>query len=242
MNVSESMRNLPAAEINDSFFSDESSDIEGSKKLQISIQYCSSQNGAIRHFRERLRKLIHSRNYQIVVITLVLLDAAIAVATLLVDDSTKGKASHTKELAEHILHDLSLAILSAFMIEIFVKLFALGLSFFKHKFEVFDACIVIISFSLDVFMLVNKEEGALSGVEFIILLRLWRISRIVNGIIMSVKRKTEEKMELLRIQRDELQEQVSKLELKLTAQTKEIQHLRAKLESLGVLPDDQPQP
>ena len=39
------------------------------------------------------------------------------------------------------------------------------------------------------------------------------------GIIISVKRKTEEKTELLRIQRDEIQEQVSKLELKLTAQT-----------------------
>jgi len=124
--------------------------------------------------------------------------------------------------------------------QIIVKLFALGLSFFKHKLEVFDACVVIVSFSLDIVILHRNSDGALGGVEFIILLRLWRISRIVNGLIVSVKKKSEEKVEILSMQKQELDEQVLQLESKVAAQKKEIQHLREKLESLGVRPDDIP--
>jgi len=222
--------------------SDESNDFDDVKRMQINIQYDTpARGGSITHIRQRIRDIVHNHRYQIAVIILVLLDAAIVVATIIVDDASgKSRKSHTMEIVELVLHDFSLAILSLFMVEIIVKLFALGLSFFKHKLEVFDACVVIVSFSLDIVILHRNSDGALGGVEFIILLRLWRISRIVNGLIVSVKKKSEEKVEILSMQKQELDEQVLQLESKVAAQKKEIQHLREKLESLGVRPDDIP--
>ena len=43
----------------------------------------------ISRLRRRIREIVHNHVYQIVIITLVLLDAAIVVATILVDDSSK---------------------------------------------------------------------------------------------------------------------------------------------------------
>ena len=43
----------------------------------------------ISRLRNRIREIVHNHVYQIVIITLVLLDAAIVVATILVDDSSK---------------------------------------------------------------------------------------------------------------------------------------------------------
>eukprot|EP00112_Aurelia_sp_Birch-Aquarium-sp1_P017722 Seg4139.1 transcript_id=Seg4139.1/GoldUCD/mRNA.D3Y31 product="Voltage-gated hydrogen channel 1" protein_id=Seg4139.1/GoldUCD/D3Y31 len=237
----DSTTNLPQAEITQSYFSDDSTnDVDEMKRMQVSIQY-DDDSGLISRLRQKIREIVHNHVYQIVVITLVLLDAAIVVATILVDDSSKnGHKSHTIETVEKILHYISLTILSTFMLEIVVKVFGLGLSFFKHKLEVFDACVVIISFGLDVYMIDKGNESALGGVEFLILLRLWRISRIVNGIIVSVKKKSEENVEYLSIQRDELQEQIRQLEMKLTAQKKEITFLKDKLDSLGINVDAQP--
>lgn len=85
-----------------------------------------------------------------------------------------------KELtAAEVLHAMSLSIVSLFMIEISVKVIAFGLDFFKSKLEVFDAIVVIISFVLDVLSLVLEEQFA--ALQLLILLRLWRIVRVING-------------------------------------------------------------
>ena len=65
------------------------------------------------------------------------------------------------------------------MIEIAVKIFAFRLDFFKSKMEVFDAIIVVVSFVLDI--VYASAEGVESAVGLIIILRLWRVTRILNG-------------------------------------------------------------
>ena len=74
---------------------------------------------------------------------------------------------------------MSIGILSVFLIEIIVKVYAFRLEFFKQKMEVFDAIVVIVSFALDVAF--ANEEGLSSGLGLIVLLRLWRVTRILNG-------------------------------------------------------------
>ncbi len=74
---------------------------------------------------------------------------------------------------------MSIGILSIFMIEIIVKIFAFRLDFFKSKMEVFDAIIVIVSFILDVYF--ASEEGIESAGGLLIIFRLWRVTRILNG-------------------------------------------------------------
>ena len=78
-----------------------------------------------------------------------------------------------------VLHYMSLTILSIFMVELFFKLIALGKEFFHHKLEIFDAFVIISSFILDIISLVYEE--AFAALELLVLLRLWRIVRVVNG-------------------------------------------------------------
>ena len=66
------------------------------------------------------------------------------------------------------------------MIEIMLKIYAFRLDYFRHKLEVFDALIVIISFSLDV-AFIGHGEGLESAAGLLVILRLWRVTRILNG-------------------------------------------------------------
>ncbi|XP_065194473.1 voltage-gated hydrogen channel 1-like [Sycon ciliatum] len=113
----------------------------------------------------------------------------------------------------YVLHIFGIVVLALFLVEIILKLYALGLEFFHHKLEVFDAFIVIISFSLDV--AVSGNEDAWEGVELLILLRLWRVARIANGVIISVKKEAEKKAEHLQGKVEAFQEEVRKLKEKL---------------------------
>ena len=82
-------------------------------------------------------------------------------------------------LSPKVFHYLSLALLTFFMIELVGKLYAYRLEFFQHKFEVFDGLVVVVSFVLDIVFV--AREDVLDGVGFLILLRLWRVARIING-------------------------------------------------------------
>ncbi|RUS78444.1 hypothetical protein EGW08_013790 [Elysia chlorotica] len=103
---------------------------------------------------------------------------------------------HTnKEKAQHILHMLSLAILSIFMVEVCLKIFVERSHLLKQKAEVFDAIVVIISFTLDViFTFVSVSSVASDAAGLMVLLRLWRVTRIINGVVMSVKHDAKRKM------------------------------------------------
>lgn len=78
-----------------------------------------------------------------------------------------------------VFHYLSLALLSFFMVELVGKLYAFRLEFFHHKFEVFDGLVVLVSFILDIVYIFH--EDAFDAIGLLILLRLWRVARIING-------------------------------------------------------------
>lgn len=59
------------------------------------------------------------------------------------------------------------------------KVFVYGREFFYHKFEVLDGIVVIVSFILDVVLIFLEHE--FEAVGLLILLRLWRVARIING-------------------------------------------------------------
>lgn len=71
---------------------------------------------------------------------------------------------------------------------------------------------MIVSFSLDVAF--SGEEGAVDGVSLIVLLRLWRVTRIVNGIVLSVKMQAEKKVNELEKENSALKEEVEHLKTK----------------------------
>lgn len=160
--------------------------------------------------REQLCEILHSRRAQYVIITLVVVDMIIVIAELLID--LKAVEVHHESHAPHILHYISIAILSIFMIELFVKIYAMGLTFFKHKMEVFDGIVVTVSFALDIAF--SGKEGAVDGLGLIVLLRLWRVTRIVNGIVLSVQIQADRKIEVLEKENSELKEELEQLKSK----------------------------
>jgi hypothetical protein len=96
-----------------------------------------------------------------------------------------------------ILHLFSLIILTIFLFEILLKLIAFRLKFFTHKFEVFDATVVTISWILDVGSIVREESFA-QAASLIILLRIWRVVRIVNGGVLWSHVRSENQFEKAR--------------------------------------------
>lgn len=78
-----------------------------------------------------------------------------------------------------VFHYLSLSILTIFLVEVGFKVFIYRWEFFHHKFEVLDGIVVIVSFILDVILIFREHE--FEAVGLLILLRLWRVARIING-------------------------------------------------------------
>jgi len=97
--------------------------------------------------------------------------------------------------AEHITHTchlLSIAILCIFMVELLLKIWVHGKEFFYSAFEVLDLVIVSLSLICDVWIARLVENGSEEGGSgnlaaaetasaLLIILRFWRIVRIVHG-------------------------------------------------------------
>ncbi len=79
------------------------------------------------------------------------------------------------------LHFLCLTILAFFMVELITKVAVMRGEFVQHKLEIFDAFVIIISFFVEVIPLFLESMVSLVVLEFVILLRLWRIVRVLNG-------------------------------------------------------------
>ncbi|XP_069816923.1 voltage-gated hydrogen channel 1 [Dendropsophus ebraccatus] len=183
--------------------------------------------------RDALKWLFHCHKFQIVIVCLVILDALFVLIEILLDlELLAEKVDH---IIPEIFHYLSISVLSFFLLELVGKLYAFRLEFFHHKFEVFDAVIVVISFIIDV-VYVTRED-VFSAVGLLILLRLWRVARIVNGVILSVKSRAEEKINKLKEKQETLLARVSELEQQCTQQEQEISRLQALLQQNNIFPE-----
>ncbi|KAJ8346617.1 hypothetical protein SKAU_G00280180 [Synaphobranchus kaupii] len=176
-------------------------------------------------FRDSLQKLFSSDKFQISVVILVILDAVFVLCELLMDLSIikadKGR------IAPQVFHYLSLALLTFFMVELAGKLFAYRQEFFRHKFEVFDGVVVVVSFVLDIVYV--SSEDAFDGMGLLILLRLWRVARIINGVLVSVKTRAHHKVQKLKESNVHLTQQVSNLQQFNSRMEQENSRLRALL-------------
>ncbi|XP_045174776.2 uncharacterized protein LOC123536056 [Mercenaria mercenaria] len=109
---------------------------------------------------------------------------------LLAGDTTTHSKYDVEIIGEiaHIFHYCSIAILAVIMIETFLKAVCAGRSFFHRKIEVFDAFVVVMSFLMDFTFLVFLHEIDTKDFVFILAILLpWRVIRVVNSLIVSVK-------------------------------------------------------
>ena len=97
---------------------------------------------------------------------------------------------HDLELAETVLHWISIAILCIFLLELLVLLFIFKQWFFFHFLYVIDLIIVSLSIGLEVGL--NNTELQ-NFVAVIIFLRLWRLVRAGHGVMAIQQEKSLEK-------------------------------------------------
>ncbi|XP_027628011.1 voltage-gated hydrogen channel 1 isoform X3 [Tupaia chinensis] len=166
-------------------------------------------------FRSTLRKLFSSHRFQVIIICLVVLDALLVLAELVLD----LKIIQPDE--------------NNYAVTIFFKLHVFRLEFFHHKFEILDAIVVVISFILDIVLLFREHE--LEALGLLILLRLWRVARIINGIIISVKTRSEQQLLRLKQMNIQLAAKIQHLEFSCSEKEQEIERLNKLLKQHGLL-------
>ncbi|XP_030075933.1 voltage-gated hydrogen channel 1 [Microcaecilia unicolor] len=185
-----------------------------------------------RSFRDVLKWLYSRHRFQIAIVCLVVIDALFVLCEILLDLEIIKPDTH--HIAPQVFHYLSLSVLTFFVVEIFGKLYAYRLEFFHHKFEILDAVVVLISFIIDIIYI--AQENLFQAVGLLILLRLWRVARIINGIIVSIKTTAEEKITKLRAANHALSETVEQLQQQCKQKEDEIDRLQKLLQQHQVFP------
>ncbi|KAE9399305.1 hypothetical protein BT96DRAFT_820767 [Gymnopus androsaceus JB14] len=185
-------------------------------------------------YRERLAVWLESAPFHKFVIALITIDAAIVLADLGYTLLSPGCTPEGPEGPEwlEILSHISLGITAFFLIEIPLAIFAFGLEYYNPFGKIphailhdFDAIIIVTTFVLEVFLKGRERELA----SLLIVLRLWRLVKLVGGIAVGAGELEEDTIKDLA----ELREELSRTREKLGATQEENQQLRLRLNSAG---------
>nr|CAB3254996.1 voltage-gated hydrogen channel 1 [Phallusia mammillata] len=182
--------------------------------------------------RQKLMHILHSKPVHIIIIVLVIIDCFLVIFELLVD--VKAITFPPENPIPGIFHGFSIAILSVFMIEIGLKIYADHRHFIRHKIEVLDAVVVIISFAVDIALVFFENSEALAALGLLVILRLWRVFRIVNGIIVTVKTKADERVHTMKEKVAAIEKSLDDATSKNEKQANEIKVLRQLLQDNNV--------
>lgn len=143
------------------------------------------ESGSCKHccsvLRHSLAEMLTGVTWQLGIVVLVLIEVFISLSLVLIEFHVIKDESH---LARILLHFLSITILGIFVLEVLLKFYAMGCAYFlEDKLEIFDAFVVISAFGIEVFLSVMRAKKAWTGFAFIIVLRLWRVCRLIFLLI-----------------------------------------------------------
>ncbi|KAJ7098022.1 hypothetical protein B0H15DRAFT_1019275 [Mycena belliarum] len=179
--------------------------------------------------REHTAQFLESRPLHLLVVFLISVDASCVLADLgyaFLHETCTPPAGPGSPLWLTVLSHISLGITAFFLIEIPLTLWALGWSFYDPlgpvphaALHLFDAFIILTTFILEVVLKGREQE--LAGL--LIILRLWRLVKLVGGVSVGVGEIGEG--DAIRAAEAETQVEVLK---------KENADLRARLEAAGL--------
>ena len=141
---------------------------------------------------EKIRSFLKSEKFHTIVVVLVVFDCLCVTLELTLEHIEKyvlgdQKRDHVNNdlhfyfhLFENILKYTTITILALFVLEVVTKLVFIPKVFIESKWEILDALVVVISFAINIYLLKNKQLVMSIG-ALLTLLRLWRITEIVNG-------------------------------------------------------------
>ncbi|XP_054166481.1 voltage-gated hydrogen channel 1-like [Oppia nitens] len=208
-----------------------------------SLNSCSADQS----FRDNLKHLLHSYRFHLLIVALVIVDCIIVVIELMIDlqiyqtevskhtnhtDINDGHHNKAHNIAQ-ILHYISIAILCIFVVEICLKMYAFRSEYIRHYAEIIDAFIVLTSLILDLIFI--NHEDILRYIGLVIILRLWRIVRVVHGIAISVKTPLEHSYEEEKRKRERYERELAEMHLYVNSLEIEIMNLRSLLKTKGIV-------
>ncbi|KAK3955036.1 hypothetical protein QBC32DRAFT_334469 [Pseudoneurospora amorphoporcata] len=168
-------------------------------------QLCSSSWArSHRHLLAQARAFLSSKTKHYIVLALVAMDVASIVADIFVAliacDLEQEGAEWVAETREG-LHAFGMVVSSLFLVELAGMIWAFGAGFFEEWFHWLDATVIVASFAVDVVMLVLHGDGIEEIAGLIIVLRLWRLIKIIEELSIGVS----EGMEQMRKRVEELE-------------------------------------
>jgi len=122
---------------------------------------------------DRMGRVIDTNKFQISVVCAVALDGFLVVAGLLA-------AGDGLVTAAQALHYTTIGMLCMFVTEVLLRILALRRQFYRRRMELFDAAIVVSAFTLAIVF--ARDDSVRSSAGLLILLRLWRVAKILNGV------------------------------------------------------------
>ncbi|XP_057579482.1 transmembrane protein 266 isoform X2 [Hippopotamus amphibius kiboko] len=130
-----------------------------------------------------------------------------------------------------VIHWISLAILSVFFSETVLRIVVLGIwDYIENKIEVFDGAVIILSLAPMVASTVaNGPRSPWDAISLIIMLRIWRVKRVIDAYVLPVKVEMEmviQQYEKAKVIQDEQLERLTQI---CQEQGFEIRQLRAHL-------------
>ncbi|CAF3571264.1 unnamed protein product [Rotaria sp. Silwood1] len=167
-------------------------------------------------WQRELVRFIEQPLFHIIIIALVLIDCLLMITEFILDFITLKKPCDLKNLNHTIAHDgkemydriefiagildyCSLALLTVFVVEIFVKVYAFGRhwwNFHEKKMEWLDATIVMASFVID--LITIRRDNLFAGIPLLFIsLRLWRFIGLINDVAQTIRSQDENKKKQL---------------------------------------------
>lgn len=108
--------------------------------------------------REKLKVILNSPRFYLVLIILVIFDIFCVLALIIIDIIQVDLHNHNIHKIEFFVESISLCILSSFLVSFIFRLILIPKTIFKRKLEIFDAILVITSFSLEILLMVKKNS------------------------------------------------------------------------------------
>lgn len=198
---------------------------------QQPLLHAEQDTGTLDSWHSKLGEILEAQLFHKVVIALITIDAACVLAdlgyTLLSTSNCTPTGPEGPQWLEVLAH-ISLVITTFFLVEIPLALWAFGLQYYNPLGQVthaslhlFDAAIIITTFVLEITLKGKERElGAL-----LIVLRLWRLVKLVGGITVGAGEISEENDHVLLDTRRQLESLKSELEIV----SRENRELRARL-------------
>ncbi|CAH3038361.1 unnamed protein product [Porites lobata] len=141
---------------------------------QGSCEECCS---VLRHL---IAEMLIGMTWQLGLLVLVLIEVFINLILMLIEFHV---IKDETQLARILLHFLGIFILGIFVLEVLLKFYSMGCEYYlKDKMEIFQVYRTV-SHYLVLCCSVLRARKAWKGFSFIIILRLWRIFRVVTNLV-----------------------------------------------------------